>query len=57
MVVYDKEDQYKQIVPWLIESELLHAVYDCKGAGTGFIAITISGSCFTTKHSCGSERR
>jgi hypothetical protein len=39
-VVYDKKDQYDQIVPWILPSEKLFAVFDCKGAGTGFVAIT-----------------
>jgi len=39
-VVYDKKDQYDQIIPWIIPGEALHAVFDCKGAGTGFVAIT-----------------
>jgi len=39
-VTYDKQDQYDQIIPWIIPGETLHAVFDCKGAGTGFIAVT-----------------
>jgi hypothetical protein len=39
-VIYDKKDQLQQIVPWLVAEERLHAVFDCKGAGTGFVAIT-----------------
>ena len=39
-VEYDKQDQLDQIKPWLIDGERLYAVYDCKGAGTGFVAIT-----------------
>lgn len=39
-VIYDQESQYKQILPWIIAGERLFAVYDCKGAGTGFVAIT-----------------
>ena len=38
--VYDQKSQYDQIVPWLMGGERLYAVYDLKGAGTGFIAIT-----------------
>lgn len=36
----DVKGQLDQIMPWLLESERLYAVYDLKGAGTGFIAIT-----------------
>lgn len=39
-VTYDKQDQYDQIIPWIIPGETLHAVFDCKGAGTGFVAVT-----------------
>src|SRR3990170_8057088 len=38
--VYDKKEQYDQIVPWIVPNEKLYVVFDCKGAGTGFIAIT-----------------
>ena len=39
-VVFDKTEQLDQISPWILENETLHAVFDCKGAGTGFVAIT-----------------
>ncbi len=39
-VDFDQQGQVDQIVPWLLENELLYAVYDCKGAGTGFVGIT-----------------
>ena len=39
-IEYDQEGQVKQIVPWLLDWERLLAVYDCKGAGTGFVGIT-----------------
>jgi hypothetical protein len=39
-VEFDQKGQYDQIVPWLVGGERLYAVYDLKGAGTGFIAIT-----------------
>src|SRR4028119_910530 len=39
-VDYDKDDQLKQIAPWLLSNERLYAVYDCKGGGTGFVAVT-----------------
>ena len=38
--VYDNEGQYKRIVAYIIPGETLHAVYDCKGGGTGFVGIT-----------------
>lgn len=38
--VYDNEGQYKRIVAYIIPGETLHAVYDCKGSGTGFVGIT-----------------
>jgi hypothetical protein len=37
---FDQKGQLDQVVPWLLDNERLHAVYDCKGAGTGFVAIT-----------------
>ena len=37
---YDQKSQMEQVLPWLLDNETLHAVYDCKGTGTGFIAIT-----------------
>ena len=36
----DNNDQLNQVLPWLLDIEQLYAVYDCKGTGTGFIAIT-----------------
>jgi len=39
-VEFDKEDQLRQVEPFIIEGEQLFAVYDCKGAGTGFVAVT-----------------
>lgn len=38
--IYDNEGQYKRIVAYIIPGETLHAVYDCKGEGTGFVGIT-----------------
>jgi hypothetical protein len=37
---YDNESQYKRIVACTIPNETVHAVYDCKGGGTGFVGIT-----------------
>ena len=39
-IEFDKKGQLDQIEPWLIQNEKLYAVYDCKGSGTGFVAIT-----------------
>jgi hypothetical protein len=39
-VVYDREDQYMRVLAYLIPGETLFAVYDCKGAGTGFIGVS-----------------
>lgn len=39
-VQFDKKEQLDQITPWLLQFETLYAVFDCKGAGTGFVAIT-----------------
>ena len=39
-VIYDKEDQLRKIQQHLLPGEGLIAVFDLKGAGTGFIGIT-----------------
>src|SRR3712207_3742883 len=39
-VEYDKKDQVESIQPWLLNGERLYAVFDLKGAGTGFVGIT-----------------
>jgi hypothetical protein len=39
-VDYDKKDQLDQVTPWVLPSERLFAVFDCKGSGTGFVAVT-----------------
>jgi hypothetical protein len=39
-VDFDQQSQLDQILPWILDGERLYAVYDCKGAGTGFVAIT-----------------
>ena len=39
-VIFDKEDQLKRIQQYIIPRETLVAVYDCKGAGSGFFGIT-----------------
>jgi hypothetical protein len=37
---FDKPDQLERIKAYLIDGEILYAVYDCKGAGTGFVGVT-----------------
>lgn len=37
---YDKQDQYDKIAQGLMEGESILAVYDCIGAGTGFVGLT-----------------
>ena len=39
-VAFDKQDQLAQIQGTLLPGETLYAVYDCTGAGTGFVAVT-----------------
>ena len=39
-VLFDKPDQLERIKQYLIPGEILYAVYDCKGAGTGFVGVT-----------------
>ena len=38
--IFDKQDQLNQVRVWIMPGEMLYAVFDCKGAGTGFVAIT-----------------
>jgi hypothetical protein len=38
--IYDKGDQLKQLEEVLLPDEWIEAVFDCKGAGTGFVGIT-----------------
>lgn len=38
--VYDKSDQLKQVQHGLLDGETIIAVYDCIGAGTGFVGLT-----------------
>ncbi len=38
--IFDKADQLARIKAYLIQNETLVAVYDCKGAGTGFVGVT-----------------
>lgn len=37
---YDNKSQFERVSAYLIPGETLHAVYDCKGAGTGFVGVT-----------------
>jgi len=37
---FDKKDQLERIQSLVIEGEVLYAVYDMKGGGTGFMGIT-----------------
>ncbi len=39
-VVYDLKDQLRIVETGLLEGETVYAVYDGKGAGTGFIGLT-----------------
>jgi hypothetical protein len=38
--VFDKQDQFSKITANLLQGEFVLAVYDCIGAGTGFVGIT-----------------
>jgi hypothetical protein len=38
--VFDKSEQLAMVQPYVLSTERLFAVYDCKGAGTGFVGIT-----------------
>ena len=38
--VYDKHEQFDKIVAGLLQGEVVEAVYDAIGAGTGFIGLT-----------------
>ena len=38
--VYDKQEQYERIRDGLLPGESVVAVYDCIGAGTGFVGLT-----------------
>jgi hypothetical protein len=48
-IEFDNGDQLKQIVPWILPGERLYAVFDCKGSGTGFVAITTKRLLFYDK--------
>jgi|SRR5215216_4435494 len=38
--IFDKQDQFDKIRSGLLQGEIIIAVYDCIGAGTGFVGIT-----------------
>src|SRR5215207_2374612 len=38
--IFDKQDQLSKITANLLQGEFVIAVYDCIGAGTGFVGIT-----------------
>jgi Bacterial PH domain len=38
--IFDKQDQFQKITANLLQGEFVIAVYDCIGAGTGFVGIT-----------------
>jgi len=38
--IFDKKEQLDQVKPLIIEGEVLDAVLDLKGTGTGFLGIT-----------------
>lgn len=38
--MYDNQGQFNRVAAYVIPGETLHAVFDCKGAGTGFVGIT-----------------
>ena len=39
-IAHDKPEQLKQIQEGLLDGEQVQAVYDCTGAGTGFVGVT-----------------
>jgi hypothetical protein len=54
--VFDKEDQLKQVQPFVMPGETLWAVFDCTGAGTGFIAVTSKRLLFYDKAFLGKRK-
>ena len=38
--MFDKQDQYDKIASGLMADEQIFAVFDCTGAGTGFMGVT-----------------
>ena len=39
-IIFDNQKQLDRIKAYVIENETLLAVYDCKGAGSGFVGVT-----------------
>ena len=54
--MYDKQEQYDKIAAGLIEGEVIHAVYDMKGGGTGFLGITNRRLVFYDKSFLGKQK-
>lgn len=55
-VIFDKQDQLDKIWDWIVPGETLYAVYDCKGAGTGFVGITDRRIIFYDKRFLGRKK-
>ena len=55
-VIFDKKDQLDKVWDWILPGETLYAVYDCKGAGTGFIGITDRRIIFYDKRFIGKKK-
>jgi hypothetical protein len=53
----DKPEQVSQVKEWLLPSEQLHAIFDCRGPGAGFVAITDKRLFFRDKAAAGSRKR
>jgi hypothetical protein len=39
-ILFDRQDQMQRVQAYVIPGETLVAVFDCKGAGTGFVGFT-----------------
>ena len=55
-VIFDKKDQLDKVWGWILPGETLYAVYDCRGAGTGFIGITDRRIIFYDKRFIGKKK-
>lgn len=42
-ILFDRQDQLQRVQAYVIPGETLAAVFDCKGAGTGFVGFTDQG--------------